>query len=178
MRVASPRSPPRVSVPPGIQAGAAPRPAADPHDEQEDGHHVTLVPVVLHVQRELLHQVGVLVGEEALAERPSVLGSCLYPTQRQPSPPGPGAEELGLVWSWGQGSASRIWDRGSVWIGIWVQPGSGLSLDLKLGLIQEQGSGLVWTWAWGSGATIRAQSGSGTGCQPHHQPAGSPPAPA
>lgn len=63
LEAALPPSPPRLPLPgPG-----APRPAGDPGDEQEDGHHVTLVPVVLHVERELLHQVCVLIREESLA---------------------------------------------------------------------------------------------------------------
>ena len=41
-------------------------PAGQPHHEQGDGHHVTLVPVVLQVELDLLEDVDLLVCKEAL----------------------------------------------------------------------------------------------------------------
>ena len=41
-------------------------PAGQPHHKQGDGHHVALVPVVLQVELDLLEDVDLLVGEEAL----------------------------------------------------------------------------------------------------------------
>ena len=41
-------------------------PAGQPDHEQGDGHHVTLVPVVLQVKLDLLEDVDLLVCKEAL----------------------------------------------------------------------------------------------------------------
>lgn len=54
------------------------RPTGDTNNEQEDGHHITLVPVVLHIQSKLLHQACVLVCKEALAEGRSLVTTARF----------------------------------------------------------------------------------------------------